>query len=68
VETLTDRFGTIDDKIQSLNEKVFADSSSLISLSLCHLFKGETDAAIDYLFKFKKKAVELNRKDTLGRR
>ncbi|MDM7988254.1 MAG: tetratricopeptide repeat protein [Smithella sp.] len=58
VETLTDRLGTIDDKIKSLNDKVFADSSSLISLSLCHLFKGETDEAIDYLYKFKKKLLK----------
>lgn len=57
VETLTDRFGTIDDKIELLNQKVYADSSNLISLSLCHLFKGETDTAIDYLFKFKQKLL-----------
>lgn len=57
VEILTDRLGTIDDKIKSLHEKAYTDSSNLISLSLCHLFKGETDTAIDYLFKFKKKVL-----------
>lgn len=53
VDALTDKYGTIDNKIDSL-KKNDLDSHALISLSLCHLFKGETDAAIDYLFKYKK--------------
>jgi tetratricopeptide (TPR) repeat protein len=54
IETLTDRYGTIDEKINALNKKLDEDPHNLITLSLCHLFKGNTDEAIDYLFKFKK--------------
>ncbi|PKL39095.1 MAG: hypothetical protein CVV44_09520 [Spirochaetae bacterium HGW-Spirochaetae-1] len=57
VEVLTDRFGTIEEKIDILHEKAEHDSSSLISLSLCHLFKGETDAALDYLFEARKRLL-----------
>jgi tetratricopeptide (TPR) repeat protein len=57
VDTLADKYGTIDEKIKNLNDSVFEDSNNLISLSLCHLFKGDTDAAIDYLFKYKKKSL-----------
>jgi tetratricopeptide (TPR) repeat protein len=53
VDALTDKYGTIDNKINSLKINDH-DSDNLISLSLCHLFKGETDIAIDYLFKYKK--------------
>lgn len=55
IESLTDKYGTIDDKIEILHERIKEDATSLISLSLCHLLKGDTDAAIDYLFKYKKK-------------
>lgn len=55
IESLTDKYGTIEDKIESLNVKITEDANSLISLSLCYLLKGDTDTAIDYLFKFKKK-------------
>ncbi len=54
VDFLTDKYGTIDKKIDTLKNKKNIDGNNLISLSLCHLFKGETDTAIDYLFKFKK--------------
>lgn len=56
VDILTDKYGTIDNKIDSLKRKknTEGEGDNLISLSLCHLFKGETDTAIDYLFKFKK--------------
>jgi len=57
VESFTDKYGTLDDKIKSLNDKMYEDSDNLISLSLCHLMKGDTDTAIDYLFKFKKKLI-----------
>ena len=57
VETLTDKYGTIDDKIKSLNATTNKNSNNLIALSLCYLLKGETDTAIDYLFKYKKKPV-----------
>lgn len=52
VEVLTDRYGSIDEKIDDLREK--NDPHSLISLSLCHLFKGDSDAAIDLLYRAKK--------------
>lgn len=57
VDSLTDKYGTIDKKIDTLKNKKETDGDNLISLSLCHLFKGETDTAIDYLFKFKKNFI-----------
>ena len=57
VESFTDKYGTIDDKIETLNERIKEDANSLISLSLCHLLKGDTDTAIDYLFKSKKNST-----------
>ncbi len=54
VDSLTDKYGTLDNKIDLLKSKSNSSGDHLISLSLCHLFKGETDTAIDYLFKFKK--------------
>jgi tetratricopeptide (TPR) repeat protein len=51
---LTDRYGTIESKIQILEEKTDSPDS-LISLSLCHLFKGDTDTALDYLFEAKRR-------------
>jgi len=50
VDVYTDKYGTIDEKIEILKEQTEKSPSTLISLSLCHLFKGETDAAIDILF------------------
>lgn len=54
VESFTDKYGTLQDKISILTEKTEGDSHGLLSLSLCYLFKGETDKAIDYLFQAKK--------------
>ncbi|OHD70706.1 MAG: hypothetical protein A2W19_12050 [Spirochaetes bacterium RBG_16_49_21] len=54
VEIYTDKYGSIDDKIKSLNTKINENPNNLISLSLCHLLKGDTDSAIDYLFDFRK--------------
>lgn len=54
LETLTDRYGSIEEKISFLSEKPIQDPASLISLSLCHLFKGDTDEAIQRLFEAKK--------------
>ncbi len=54
VEAFDDKYGTIDEKIEILKDTVDKDKKNLISLSLCHLFKGETDNAIDYLFQYKK--------------
>ncbi len=54
VETYTDKYGTINEKIDFLSKNGTSDKNSLISLSLCHLFKGETDLALDYLFEVKK--------------
>ena len=49
VEVLTDKYGTIDQKIGMLKNREQTSQNS-ISLSLCHLFKGETETALDYLF------------------
>lgn len=59
VDVYTDRYGRIDQKIESLREKANADStaSSLISLSLCHLFNGETDQAIDCLVEARRRGM-----------
>lgn len=54
VETYTDKYGTINEKIDYLSKNGTSDKNSLISLSLCYLFKGETDLALDYLFEVKK--------------
>jgi tetratricopeptide (TPR) repeat protein len=54
VEIYTDRYGSIDEKIDSLNARINEDSNNLISLSLCYLLKGDTDTAIDYLFNARK--------------
>lgn len=53
VEAYNDKYGTIDEKIETLSKKE-DNFDSMISLSLCHLFKGDTDSAIDYLMKAKK--------------
>jgi len=55
VEVMTDRYGSLDEKIETLRGQ--EGHENLISLSLCHLFKGETDTAIEYLYQAKK---ELN--------
>lgn len=57
VAVYTDRYGTLDEKINML-EEAEKDSDNLISLSLCHLFKGETDRALDCLFEARK--ISLN--------
>jgi tetratricopeptide (TPR) repeat protein len=51
IEIYTDKYGSIDQKIEYLREKAKDDptASSLVSLSLCHLFNGDTDQAIDCL-------------------
>lgn len=54
VEAYTDKYGTLEEKIEILNNSN-PDRENLITLSLCHLFKGETDTAIDYLFEARKK-------------
>lgn len=52
VEVFTDRYGTIDEKLERLEKKARdnGDPEALISASLCCLFKGDTDKAIDFLF------------------
>lgn len=47
VEIYNDKYGTISDKISNL--EINRTKKNLISLSLCHLLKGDTDSAIDYL-------------------
>jgi len=54
VDTFSDKYGTLDDKISILASSEKSDSQKLLSLSLCYLFKGDTDKAIDYLFQAKK--------------
>lgn len=52
VEVFTDRYGTIDEKLERMEKKARdnSDPEAMISASLCCLFKGDTDRAIDYLF------------------
>lgn len=56
IEMYTDKYGTIDKKIYSIQKSVkkTRDRRSLITLSLCYILKGETDTAIDYLFEARK--------------
>ncbi|MBN1498833.1 MAG: tetratricopeptide repeat protein [Spirochaetes bacterium] len=56
VEIYTDRYGTIEKKIERLTEKSTetGNPEDYISLSLCHLLNGNTDMAIDTLFMVKK--------------
>lgn len=49
VTILTDKYGSIQEKIQKLEGTPLKTRDNLISLSLCHLFSGNTDSAIDYL-------------------
>ena len=51
VEAYTDRYGTIDEKIAVLNARDKKDKNNLISLSLCHMFKGEQETAIELLLR-----------------
>jgi tetratricopeptide (TPR) repeat protein len=55
VEVFDDRLGSIDDKIEKLEEQLSESEKSgdMIALSLCYLFKGNPDKAIDCLFKAK---------------
>ena len=55
VSILTDKYGTIEEKISKLENHPSKTSSDLISLSLCCLFSGDTDSAIDYLFEAREK-------------
>jgi len=49
VTILSDKYGSIEEKIQKLENTPSKTRDNLISLSLCHLFSGNTDSAIDYL-------------------
>ena len=53
VEIYDDRFGSIDEKIEKLEVKVSGNEKpeDMIALSLCYLLKGESDRAIDCLFR-----------------
>lgn len=53
IDAFTDKYGTLNDKIKFLNEKIKDNSNNLISLSLCYLLNGDTESAIDYLYKIK---------------
>lgn len=54
VDAFTDKYGTLDEKIKVLSTKTYNDSTNYISLSLCHLFNGDIESAIDNLYKTKK--------------
>lgn len=45
-----DRYGTLDDKVAKLESEGGKNRDNLLKLSLVHLFSGNTDSAIDYLF------------------
>lgn len=56
VDVYTDKYGTMSDKIQRLEDKTKTNKNNenLISLSLCHMLQGDTDKALDYLFQINK--------------
>lgn len=51
VDICNDRFGTLEDKVAKLESDNVKNRDNLLKLSLVHLFSGNTDSAIDYLFK-----------------
>ncbi len=55
-EMYADKYGTIDEKIESLKTRARygQDKEDLIALSLCFLLKGDSDRAIDYLIEARK--------------
>ncbi len=57
VAVLTDKYGSIEEKIQKLETDQLQTKDNLISLSLCHLFSGNTDSAIDYLIAARKRVA-----------
>ncbi len=50
VDLCNDRFGTLEDKVVMLESEDIKTSDNLLKLSLVHLFSGNTDSALDYLF------------------
>lgn len=58
-DAFTDKYGTMDEKMERLREKARdkSDVSSIVSLSLCHLLKGDTDLAVDMLMEAKRRAI-----------
>ena len=48
------------DKVAKLESEESKDSENLMKLSLVHLFSGNTDSAIDYLFKARGQRGTLN--------
>jgi len=50
VDICNDRYGTLEDKVTKLESDDLKNSDNLMKLSLVHLFSGNTDSAIDYLF------------------
>jgi len=55
VEVFDDGYGTLDVKIEQLESKAEEEKNpgDMIALSLCYLFKGETDMAVEVLYKAK---------------
>lgn len=50
VDLCNDRFGTLEDKVARLESDINKSRENLMKLSLVHLFSGNTDSALDYLF------------------
>ncbi|MCX7678521.1 MAG: tetratricopeptide repeat protein [Spirochaetes bacterium] len=59
LDLFTDKYGNINQKIDQLKKEVHEkqDASRMISLSLCHLLKGETDEAIEWLVEASRRNV-----------
>ncbi len=60
VDICNDRYGSLQDKVAKLESEDAKDSDNLIKLSLVHLFSGNTDSAIDYLFKARGQKETIN--------
>ena len=56
-EIFTDKYGSIDEKIDRVRERARdpKDKNNLIKLSLCHLLRGDTDIALECLIEAKKR-------------
>lgn len=56
----TDKFGSINDKIEKLEKEIKLEPTAIdkqLSLSLCHLFRGDTDKAIQSLLQLRNPTI-----------
>ncbi|MBP9021848.1 MAG: tetratricopeptide repeat protein [Spirochaetes bacterium] len=53
LETFSDKYGTMESKIETLEKKAEEthDPKTMVSLSLCYLLRGDSDSAIEFLYK-----------------